>query len=730
MRVYDTPPPAVPMIPVELTDDEWTELEEYLKTELQSALDARKSLEEEWDSNIKQWNARMDRPDKSATDSNIDMQTTFKYGRVEAAKILTEMFRDPGTLFICEKVTKRMNIDVQSYQEFVDFIEGKSNYLRTGILDMRDAQIFGMAVEKVGWETHCQTVVQPMNLSDPAHVRELSEGAVKGTHKILAKYAATNQAMVEKSVVVKEGSWPQRIPPPDYIWPWYCADKETLPWQAHRIWKTKEEMRQAAVNGKFPLEEDPEHPDRTSMESLGEPETTMPHRWDVDYKRMTSQTWNDNPRHYEFCEVYLSRKVGDSEWPVELVAYFERSKGKLLSVWYNWLTESRDPIHVWCREEVDDNICGISLCFRLKRMHQARSGAINIRFDAARRAATTMVMVDSGATDLLRHFPGNILRDGIFPTTADLDKGIKQFQLAYNGELLKEFDEVFDSESAMVVGQNDADMGKDVAQRPTLGGTMKIMEQATLPVDLMRESYSAFVAGLMAAQLARHKQFWPEGIQLFIPEQDGSGKAIDAELKKWPEGVIAENVVIRTRVTTKTINRDVEKQEKFALSKALPELLNYLLQLSQNAVPVLPNGQPNPASQIGWDALVLFASACDDMFKTFKVPPNVRFVPLTAALKLGIDEVNNGLAGKLQQAQAVAQQGQQQLEQLKSALVQQQGAVQQAQLQGFHLGLAFRGHSPGSEGSVLGPGAVPAAGLGAEAGMEGAGAPAGGPMGQ
>ena len=731
MMVFDTPPPDVAMIECQLDDDEWKELEDYLVDEHRTALEARADLEKEWAENIRQWNSRVDRPDASAGDSNIDMPTSYKYGRVEAAKVLTELFREPGGLFVVRKVTKRPDIQVEPYQQMVDWIEDQSNFLKTGLEDFRDSQIFGMCVDKLGWQRKVQTVVQEFDLTDQGQADEVEVGEAKGTHKTLGKYAG-NKSVVEKTIVIKEGCWPQRLSPFDYIWPQYAAEQDTIPWQTHRAWKTKADMEATAEAGKFPEEK---------LEDLGDPEVSRPKQWDVRYDKATGSTVDDSvKRHYEFCETYLARKVAGHKHPVELIVYWERSKGKLLSVWYNWLKEERDPFSLWSREPNDDSLCGISLMFRLKRMHQARSGAVNIRFDAARRSATTMILIDSAATDLLRHFPGNIARDGIYPTSADLDKGIKQFQLAYNANLLENFEQVFDSESAMITGHNDTDMGKDVAERPTMHGTMKIMESVMLPVDLMRESYSEHLSDIMHKQLARYRQFLPHGMQMFLENApDKQGAQADAALFKWPEGVIAQNVMIQTRVTSKTINKDIVKQEALTLTQTLPEIINYVLQLAQAAVPVLPNGQPNPAASVARDALFFYAQAVDDMFAKFKVPSNIKIVTLIAALDLGIQEAKSGTAAQLNQVQGQLQQAQgqiqqaggqlqaqgSQLQQLKAALEQAQADMQQAQLEGFHIRRAFGGFSPGSESSIAGGPAL----AGAQAGMEGAGGPPGGPLG-
>jgi TolA-binding protein len=171
----------------------------------------------------------------------------------------------------------------------------------------------------------------------------------------------------------------------------------------------------------------------------------------------------------------------------------------------------------------------------------------------------------------------------------------------------------------------------------------------------------------------------------------------------------------------------------------LPEIINYVLQLAQAVVPVLPNGQPNPAASVARDALIFYAEAVDDMFTKFKVPSNIKVASLVAALDLGIQEAQSGTAaqlvqaqgqlqqaqGQLQQTQGQVQQQGSQLEQLKAALEQAQAGMQQAQLEGFHLRRAFGGFSPGSESAIAGGPAL----TGSQAGMEGAGGTPGGPMG-
>ena len=83
-------------------------------------------------------------------------------------------------------------------------------------------------------------------------------------------------------------------------------------------------------------------------------------------------------------------------------------------------------------------------------------------------------------------------------------------------------------------------------------------------------------------QLARYKQFMPDGLYAFINSQDKYGQQADADILTWPEGTINENVEIETRVSSATINRDLKKQEALALVKELPELINVLLQFASS----------------------------------------------------------------------------------------------------------------------------------------------------
>ncbi len=701
MLVYDGPAPSVPVLDVQMTDDEKTKLQSYLVDEHERALSERHDLELEWEDAVKQWNARNRRKDASTQDSDIDRPTTFKYGRVEAAQVMAPLFSviDPDSFIVCKKKSKKLAVDVKNYQDIIDHIVDKSEYQKLASIMFRNAQVFSYCVVKAGWERDCETVFGFVDTEDPKFqvIQQEDKDSIVAVYK--------KQALVERTVTVREGCFPHVIPNIDYIFPWYAIDRRTSPWETHRVWLTKQEMQSRVDDGKF---------EQSALDALGDPESTRPKQYDVEQMSQGTARTNNlagQSRHYELMETYLSWKCGDSKKPREVIALWERKQGKLLSVKYNWLSEYRRPFSVWSREERDDGIPGISLCYRLKYLHRAQTAILNIGLDAAARAATTTVFINT-ASDLMRHFPGNVMRPGVYPTTADPEKDIKQFRLSYDAVPLDGHAKDIESDARMVVGIDDTAFGKDVAQRPTATGTAKIMEASAMPIDVMRESFRKELAHIVKMQLARYKQFMPDGLYTFINSQDQYGQMADADILTWPEGTIEENIEVETRISSATINRDIKKQEALALVKQLPELINFMMQLGASAADV-----SNPAHLMALDALVLYATSADAMLREFG------FSDASGKAMGFVADLQNGMqvAQLMQQAQQAIQQNQQ-LQQQNAALQQQtQGLGQQnetlsqgladasgkateALAANFHLRRALAGMSPGP---VIGPGSAP-----------------------
>ena len=554
-----------------------------------------------------------------------------------------------------------------------------------------------MPVRAAGWERDCETVFGLFDTEDPKFqaLKDANNADIVAVYK--------KQALLERTVTVREGCFPHVIPNIDYIFPWYAIDRRTAPWETHRVWLTKQEMQQRVDDGKF---------DQKKLDELGDPESTRPKQYDVEQMtqgRAKEGESREQSRHYELMETYISWKCGDSKKPREVICLWERKQGKLLSVKYNWLQEYRRPFSAWAREERDDGIPGISLCYRLKYLHKAQTAIMNIGLDAAARAATTVVFINT-ASDLMRHFPGNVLRPGVYPTTADVSKDIQQFKLSYDAVPLESYSEALDQDMRMVVGIDDTAFGQDVAQRPTATGTTKIMEASAMPIDVMRESFRKELAHIVKMQLARYKQFMPDGLYEFIKSQDEFGQQADADLLTWPEGTIEENIEIETRISSATINRDLKKQEKLALVKQLPEVMNFMLQLGAGAADL-----NNPAAPMAIDMLTMYAEAVDDMMREFNFQNmSGQAIKFVADLQIGIKQ-----AQALQEAQQAMQENAQlkqqnaayqqqaqglggQVESLTQGLAGTQEKATEAMAANFHLRRALMGMSPGP---VVGTGA-------------------------
>ena len=228
MEIYDSPAPSVPILDAikDPEGDDWKKLEKHLVEEHERAFTDRHPLEEEWEDAVMQFNARSRRKDASTQDSDIDMPSTFKYARVEAAKVMAPLFSviDPDSLMVVKKKTKRPDVDVKNYQDIIDYIVDKAEFQRLASIMFRNAQIFSYSVVKVGWERDCETVFGFFDTEDP-QFKAIQQA---NNADIVAVYH--KKALLERTVTVREGCFPHVIPNIDYIFPWYAIDRRTAPW--------------------------------------------------------------------------------------------------------------------------------------------------------------------------------------------------------------------------------------------------------------------------------------------------------------------------------------------------------------------------------------------------------------------------------------------------------------------------------------------------------------------
>ncbi len=620
MQHYDQPV-ALPVIPVELGTDERKALEDHIHREVEQALADRKGLEKSWEIWTKLFNAR-DSKKNEGGDADLDMPSIFKMFRQEAAKVIAPLFKDKD-LFVCKPKGPGANLIYRGYQKISDYVTDKGDILNTCMTWYRQARVMSHGVIKVGWTVEKETALSWEDVVDP-----MAEPTGIAT--------APGKQLVEKEVTVRIGSFPEVVPIEDFIYPWYATDIYRAPWICHRTWPTRDEIQDKIDAGHLPA---------NTLQIIGDPQETRPKMFALE--QMNQNESKGDTKQYQLCEVYMDWRVQGKKRSI--IAYYEHKSGKLIHVVHNWLKEYRRPFVDWTGEERDDGVPGVSLSFRLEPLHRAKSTSVRQRLDAATLANQVLIFVNS-ASDLAKQFPGGKIKGGMYFTSSEVEKDIKQLKLsAPEFQQMANFEQVFDNDMMLVSGLADPDFGQEGVDRPTATSTLKVVELGGLPADLMRESFRKKLALMQKMRLARYRQFYPDGMETILLSGDKDVAEAASELVQWPDGFIEDNIIVETAVTSANLNKTLRKQEKLALADKLPQVYQFMLTLAQAA------STPGPLSFFAQKLLVGYAAAVKDWLIEFEIE--------------NVDEIMGNLEGALNAGQVFTQalaQAQQQMAQLQS----------------------------------------------------------------
>jgi hypothetical protein len=566
------------------------------------------------------------------------MGLTYKFCRVEFAQVVGPLYRDPKQFYIVRGNPARPGLDTSPYQRLVNFIDRVDESLARDEVTYRNTQVFGYAPVKIGWIVETMSVLEYQDIEDPQispappgaiAVEQMQSYGPYGVAPALPMEGLPGEpppvdagapqppvmvtrfrALVEKEIKIKVGSWEEPIPLPDFIYPWYALSLDIAPWLTHQVWLTSQEAQEREEGGQWP---------EGTVEKLGDPEATRPRQFDLgqekkdeDGNAMPRSQGHADSRAYQVRETYLRRKISGHKGRKEIIVTWEAKSKKIIKVVFNWLNEYRIPFNMFVREGRDDGIPGIALAYRLKSYHKAKNALVNQRLDAATKANSTLVLIQA-TSDLLKIFPGGVLRPGAFATTADVAKDAKQFNLSQPFQQMEGFEQLIDNESMETTGLSPGQMGKELANRPTSGGTLTILQQAGLGQDLIRESFRRFKGKNMKMRLARYKQFMPDGMNTYLRDSNQADRDAAANLVKWPEGFIEQSIVIEPVVNSETVNLTLTKQERLQVVNALPGIYKQMLEFAQLAT------QPGPMAFVAERMLYAYAVVIADFFETFDI---------------------------------------------------------------------------------------------------------------
>lgn len=604
--------------PLPLSEEQRTKVTDYLLKEITSALTDRSDLERKWSDWHKQFNARLEPNNPESGDSKLDMPLTPEYCGQTRARVINPIFQqDP--LIVCHPRKPNSGNSALQLEQLTDYITDKAKMQDFCDSIFEDAQIFGVGFGKVGF-TNTSRLVRNWTKEQRPILDQSGQPAVARSFDQMGNVVEqpmTEEVRVEQTVPAdsRAGSFPERVSPVDMVFPSTARSLADSPWLDHRVWLSKYELRQRVRGGTYVAD----------MQKIGSPSSAMP-TIAVEIAKNASMDVG-NAKLYEVHEIYTSlgvlrsgtedEKICDGEDDaVEVIITIERGSKQILRAIYNFYHDLVRPFVSFVYKRGTDGIIGISQCFVLEPIHRAYSTSMNQSLDGGTLANSGLIVGRQG-NDLGRTFKkGKIPRGWTYVETAgDIAQDIKLFQMntgAFNQLGITQNE--LKSHANYVSSLSAGNFGEATSERPTATGQIRIMEESNMPLFMLLGSFRVFLASVVEMMLERYRQFYPDGLVYYIQqEEDGGASLQERILNEWPQGAISDSVIIETKVSSSTMNKNIRKQEKLAMVDKAPQLYQTLAGMITQGL------TPQPSAPVWLKLAGAFQNLMADMFQEFEI---------------------------------------------------------------------------------------------------------------
>jgi hypothetical protein len=340
---------------------------------------------------------------------------------------------------------------------------------------------------------------------------------------------------------------------------------------------------------------------------------------------------------------------------------------------HNFYHAYKRPFVVHQYKRVQGSIFGIPLTYILEPLHVANTAIVNQWLDAGSLAneTTHIVPPNSGIEQV---FDRDGVRTSFIESTASKDE-IFELKLSQPFPGLPEISMKLEREADRLSSLSEKSFGDEETDRPTVGGTVKLIEESKQPQYMMLEAFRNSLAEIAKHVLARSKQFYPEGLRYYTMQETPEGIQMLEAFFQWPAGAIEKDILIETKVSSASLSKDSRKQEKLAMVEKLPNIYQTMMGMAQVAINPM-----DPSASVAFKLLQGYKEAVDSMFTEFEIGKK--------------DVLNPDLVQEVQVGQAI-QQLQTQVSQL--AAEKQQLQASNSQLQ------AIVGQGQGMAGAPVGP---------------------------
>lgn len=636
------------VLKVDFKGDQLEKLRKYLKDEYDKAKRDREPMMKNAKLWLQQANSRRKRPDARLGDSNIDMPLTKKR-LIQNSSRLKNPVLSQDRVYVCGPrtaipETAKMSEEVEDALDYLCAQFDIREFLGDWI---KQFQIFPLGVIKTPFIQEYDRFVQWVEI--PAQEYMDYKGMQGKKPNIMKKEFDTGEIKyyveIEEDIPVKQGPEPCVVPFEDFIVPFGTSGVNSADVIFHRTAQSRKTVARKITKGLYNEKDG----DEKVLDKISKPsyqhEPLIVYNDNGDNKSV--QSTGTQKKHYEIVEAYLEWDTDDDETYNEIIVVFEATTGTFLRAIHNFYQSYRRPFIVHQYEHVIGSIYGDSLAFALEPLHVANSASFNQRLDAASLANETMVFVPPNSS-IERVLNRSEFRTGVYQVNFDVGEA-KQFNLSQPFTQLPELEDKMERSADEVSSLTPNSFGFEQVERPTAAGTIHLSEESKQPQYDQLERFRGKLALLAFHMLSRSRQFFPEGLTYYLQQETEDGRqALEQAVLNWPPHSLEKDVVIKTKVSSASMSKQLRKQETLALLDKLQPVYGQMLELARSASNI-----QDPAAPVSYELLVGYQKAVSNMMEEFEVadrdilnPELLKGVNLSVQYQQSIQE----LQGRLQQA--------------------------------------------------------------------------------
>ena len=573
-------PGDYPIREVKLKPDESTKLLEFLVEQTRDALSDRSSLEDKWKIWHEQMENRSKREDADPTESQLDLGITAERAQQISSRLENPIHQYPN-VYVC-KPTEPIYTEVADSAEKILDAAVKRFDFRTFLGEwIEQAQTFSCGWVKTPFVVEKTTV----RVWDEVDNADEFDALGEDTPKIEVGFdsGATKRFKEGRREVTKRrGVFPEVVPIEDMIITWGASDVATAPLVTHRVWLTKADVKCRIADGIWPKKVmDANGEMKPTLEVLGKPNAKKKPIISPNSDGSSgSSNQETKQRFYEICESYTERDLKDG--PEEIIVWWERESETIVRTVYNWYHSFPRPFVPWAYKNIIGNIYGKPLTQEIEHLHIAYSACINQRLDAASKANEVAVFYDEGtaSSSMKKLFDSQRLSGGNYGVQGNPKDQISTFNISQPWTQLPELEGIIEKHADKRTGINDYSFGQEQIGRPTATGQTSLIEEGKQPLYKKLESLRGALAEVGIHILSRMRQFYPAGVPLFNGEEP--------EILKWPKEAFEESIIVETRVSSQSMNKQMRKEEAMALLDRMTELYDRIMGYAEAATTLGP----------------------------------------------------------------------------------------------------------------------------------------------